>query len=355
MREDPKLGPPPVEPLSDVAWARVERGLWARMDAAPERPREQAPRRRWIWVAAPLVAAMAIVFLVTRDRSDEHTPPETADVRVVAPASASTTATFDDAHIELAPASAVVMRRDRPATVLERGAAWFSVAPRVDRPAFTVLAGDTTVRVLGTRFRVAREGERVTVEVDHGRVEVQYRDRVQVLEAKQTWSSEAPERILLTTATQTAALPQPAPGVVEPTPERQVVEPTPERQVVEPTPERKVVEPTPTPQVIKPEPKLEPKPEPKLEPKPRPTPDLDQQKFEQLSVLEKRNPQAAITGYLEIAQRGSKWSPNALFAAARLAADRKDPRAEALLTSYLERFPTHGNADDARTLLRRLN
>lgn len=311
MSEQPTV--PPVEPLSDVAWARVERGLWARMDGAlpPERSREQPPRRRWIWVAAPLVAAMAIVFLVTRDRSNEHTPPETTDVRVVAPATASTTATFDDAHIELAPASAVVMRRDRPATILERGAAWFSVAPRVDRPAFTVLAGDTTVRVLGTRFRVARTDERVTVEVDHGRVEVQHRDRVQVVEAKQTWSSDAPERI----ETIATVLPEPK----------------------------------------TPEPKPEPKPEPRPEPKPRPAGDLDQKKFEGLSVLEKSNPQAAITGYLEIAQRGSKWSANALFAAARLAADRKDPRAEALLTSYLKRFPTHANADDARALLRRIN
>ena len=119
MSEDPKLGPPPVEPLSDVAWARVERGLWARMDAAPEPVHAEPSRRRWLWVAAPLVAAMAIVFLVTRDRSDDHPPPEIADVRVVAPATASTTATFDDAHIELAPASAVVMRRDRPATLLD--------------------------------------------------------------------------------------------------------------------------------------------------------------------------------------------------------------------------------------------
>jgi transmembrane sensor len=256
---------------------------------------------------------MAIVFLVTRDRSDDHTPPETADVRVVAPATASTTATFDDAHIELAPASAIVMRRDRPATLLERGAAWFSVAPRVDRPEFIVLAGDTTVRVLGTRFRVARTDERVTVEVDHGRVEVQYRDRVQILGAKQIWNSDAPERIEM--RIQTADAPKP-------------------------------VDPTPTPT-------LEPKPA-KPEPKPRPAGDLDQAKFEQLTILEKKNPQAAITGYLEIAQRGSKWSANALFAAARLAADRKDPRAETLLTSYLKRFPNHANADDARALLARI-
>ena len=228
--------------------------------------------------------------------------------------------------LQVALECAVVMRRDRPATLLERGAAWFSVAPRVDRPEFTVLAGDTTVRVLGTRFRVAREGERVTVEVDHGRVEVQHRDRVQILGSKQLWSSDAPERI--EDLTRTADVPTPKP--IDPTP-------------VAPTPEPKPVHPTP-----------EPKPTVKPEPKPRPTADLEQAKFEQLSVVEKSNPQAAITGYLEIAQRGSKWSANALFAAARLAADRKDPRAEQLLTSYLKRFPSHANADDARALLVRI-
>lgn len=304
---------PPVEPLSDVAWARVERGLWSRLDAAPEPERQPPSPRRWIWVAAPLVAAMAIVFLVTRDRGEPvTTPPETADVRVVAPATAATTATFDDAHIELAPASAVLMRRDRPATILERGAAWFSVAPRVDRPPFTVLAGDTTVRVLGTRFRVARHDDRVTVEVDHGRVEVQLRDRVQILGANQHWSSEAPERV----ETDLPPPPPPPPPPVKPT------------------------IPDPVPVVPKP-----------ADPKPRVD---DQARFEQLSVLEKKDPQAAITGYLEIAQRGSKWAPIALFAAARLAADRKDPRAEQLLTSYLKRFPKHANADDALELLARI-
>ncbi len=343
MSEQPRV--PPVEPLSDVAWARVERALWARLDTAPDPVRNESSRRRWIWVAAPLVAAMAIVFLVTRDRSDDHTQPETADVRVVAPDTASTTASFDDAHIELAPASAIVMRRDRPTTLLERGAAWFSVAPRVDRPEFTVLAGDATVRVLGTRFRVARSGERVTVEVDHGRVEVQYRDRVQILGAAQRWSSDAPERI--DDLTQTAVVSKPQVVDPAPAPRPVAVESVdPEPDPIEPRSTPVAPTPTPTP--------VAPKPEPKPETKPRPAGDLDQSKFEQLAVVEKRNPQAAITGYLEIAARGSKWSANALFAAARLAADRKDPRAEALLTSYLVRFPNHANRDDARALLLRI-
>ncbi len=324
---DDKLGPPPVEPLSDVAWARVERGLWARMDTAtaPEPVRS----RRWWWLAVPVAAAATIaVVLVTRgdDRTEvvAEARPETTDVRVVAPATAATTATFDDAHIELAPASAVVLRRDRPVTVLERGAAWFSVAPRMDRAPFTVQAGDATVRVLGTRFRVARSDERITVEVDHGRVEVQFRDRVQFLGSRQTWSSEEPERVTLLEQ-HAAATPTPEPAV----------EPARSEPPAQPR----------APAVTKPA---------------KPTvatakqPDPDQLKFEQLSVLEKKNPQAAMAGYLEISGRGSKWAANALYAAGRLAADRGDPRAATLLTVYLHRFPSGANVVDARALLARL-
>lgn len=348
---DNRLGPPPVEPLSDVAWARVERGLWTRLDNAPRadelRPEPRPSRSRW-WLVVPAVAAAAIALVVITRGDDEHgqdSTVETADVRVVAPPTASTTATFDDAHIELAPASAVVMRRDRPITVLERGSAWFSVAPRIDRPAFTVLAGDATVRVLGTRFRVARSDERITVEVDHGRVEVQYRDRVQFLGAHQTWSSGEPERVvLLDTTTQPGPAPEP-PARVDP------VDPPPRTT---PTP--------PPPPKIK-QPRVEPKPKPtaKLDPiDPNPTPPdrpsvaQEQARFEQLATLEKTNPKAALAGYLEISRRGSRWAANALFAAGRLAFDHKDPRAETLLTVYLKRFPNSPNADDARALLARL-
>jgi hypothetical protein len=47
----------------------------------------------------------------------------------------------------------------------------------------------------------------------------------------------------------------------------------------------------------------------------------------------------------------SRWAERALFAAARLAADRKLPRARHLLEIYLTRFPAGANVGDARTLL----
>ena len=36
MTDDQRLGPPQVEPLSDAAWSRVERGIWSQIDS--ERP-----------------------------------------------------------------------------------------------------------------------------------------------------------------------------------------------------------------------------------------------------------------------------------------------------------------------------
>lgn len=331
---DDRLGPPPVEPLSDVTWARVERGLWARMETSSTARVEPAPRR-WRWLVTPLVATAAVIAIVVivRDPSTPKTEVSTrpisaeSDVRVVAPATASTTATFEDAHIELAPASAMVMRRERPATVLERGAAWFAVAPRIDRPPFVVLAGDATVRVLGTRFHVARRDDRVTVEVDHGVVEVQFQGRLLILNDHQTWSSEDPERVTLLALADPVPAPMPPPAPIPPP--------------------RATGTDMPDIAPARAKPAIKTSPEPKA-------PDLDQAKFEQLSVLEKKDPQAAMTGYLELSQRSSRWAANALYAAGRLAADRKDPRASTLLTVYLRRFPSGANVEDARGLLARL-
>ena len=33
MKHDERLGPPGIDPLSDAAWTRIERGLWSRVDA----------------------------------------------------------------------------------------------------------------------------------------------------------------------------------------------------------------------------------------------------------------------------------------------------------------------------------
>ncbi len=313
--------PPPIEPLSDVAWARVERGLWSRMDG-PAVKAVATTARRWVWVAVPLFAVATIVVVVVV-RGTSKADPEIAatgsdagDVRVVSPQTASTSASFDDAYIELEPASAVIMRHDHPVTVLERGAAVFTVAPRGEHPPFVVVAGDTTVRVIGTKFRVSRSDERIGVEVEHGIVEVQFHGSIVQLHDHERWSSEHPrEAAPIQTA---AATPAPDPIEMPAVPHQLTTPPKPDRAV----------------QTTKPEPV-----------------DADRVKFERLSTLETKNPTAAIIGYLELSQTSGRWAANALYAAARLAVDREDPRAETLLTVYLRRFPTGANIDDARELL----
>jgi len=79
--------------------------------------------------------------------------------------------------------------------------------------------------------------------------------------------------------------------------------------------------------------------------------DADAAKYHQLEQLEVRSPRAAIDGYLELARRSPRWAEPAMFAAARLAADRAEPRARRLIEIYLTRFPSGANVDDARKLL----
>lgn len=204
MSEQP-LGPPPVEGLSDVAWARVERGVFAHLDGAgtvtaaisARQIKETPSRRGWLWLALPAAAAACLVVMFAVRGGGSGGTAASGDVesepaRVVSGTSPSAVS-FGDAHITMDADSALEMLRDgnRQTVLLERGAAWFEIAPRGERPAFEVHAGDTIVRVMGTRFRVARSGERAQVAVDHGTVEVRYHGRAITVRDHETWSSDA--------------------------------------------------------------------------------------------------------------------------------------------------------------------
>jgi hypothetical protein len=298
--------PPVVEPLSDAAWARVERGLWRRVDdqAATSAPRTQ----RWWWLAVgPLTAATAVaaIVLVRRPPAVELAVRDEPS-RVVSGAAPSS-ASFGDVHVELDTDTALVMTHEaaQPVAVLERGAAWFTVAPRRQRPAFVMRAGDTTVRVIGTRFRVVRSGELSTVDVERGLVEVQFRGRELLVGAGQRWSSASPTLL----ATRPAGSPPPSPTTSEPV----------------------------------------------ARPGRVATPAIDRERadYDRLAALEPSSPEAALAGYLALARGDTAWAAPALYAAARLAVDRDDPRAHALLARYLSQFPGGANAADARQLLAR--
>ena len=255
-----RLGPPSVEPLSDVAWARVERGLWTKLDAD----------------------------------------------------------------------SALVMPRDANSTAfLEHGAAWFTVAPRGERAPFVVLAGDTVVRVIGTKFRVAYDDDRTEVTVDHGVVEVSYHGSIVRIAADETWSSEHPNDVTSVITTDSDVEPDPAPAP-SPSPTKRPVRVVHKRHVKTAPPPAAVPATT------------------------APAADPDYDRYMQLVALEPKQPDVAIEGYLKLSQGTSRWAANALYAAARLALDRHDSRAETLLTIYLRRFPNGANADDAARLLDRI-
>jgi len=308
---------PPVEPMSDLSWARVERGLWARLDGTATTQIEPARSRRWLWIALPSVAVagtIAATFALLVDKPQAPLPSAPVTVvednptRIVSGSSPSTI-TVGDAHVTLDARSAVVMPRPSDSTstaVLERGAAWFAIAPRPGRQ-FVVVAGDAVVRVLGTKFRVARSEEKVTVEVERGLVDVTFQGTTVKLPTGKTWSSDAPQTV----------------GA--------------KVEVVD-APARSVLEPKPTKHTTKP---------------PAPVPALDDErtKYERYLALEARDPSAALAGYLEISRGTSRWAEISLYAAARLAADRGEARAKTLLDMYLRRFPRGANADDARQLL----
>jgi hypothetical protein len=308
---NPRRGPPPVEALPDAAWGRVEHELWMRLDRNTTPP-PPLRGRRWIWLAVPALAIAAVLLVMMRGQRSPSS--DDAPARVVA-GDAPSTVSFGDTHITLDARSALVMLSDRHTVLLENGAAWFIVGPRGDRPAFEVRAGDATVRVIGTRFRVSREGEDVAVQVDHGVVAVAFRGNQLELTANQSWSSPHPDAGVVTASAPPATVPA--------VPDRAPSVPGVAHQA---------------PTIAKSAPRC----------------DADCSRYRALEQLEAKDADVAIKGYLELSRGSGKWAAVALYAAGRLASDRRDARAPALLSTYLHRFPTGENASDVSVLIDRL-
>jgi hypothetical protein len=356
MTDDDRLGPPPVEPMSEAAWSRVERGVWSRLgDAPPSIERTASPSRRW-WIAAPVVAAAAAAALVLALRPGA--PGGGDELRIVTDAAGSSVS-FADSHIEVAPYTALATSRGggHPTVLLERGAAWFTVAPRAQGAEFVVRAGDAMVRVVGTRFRVARSDEQIAVEVERGVVDVKFRGSVVALGANQRWSSTSPAQIsnLVSRAPAPPAAPV-APG--EPALELPADEPPPPPRHTG-KPSKRDVKPAAGADAAA-TPEGPPAGAPDAPDAPdalgaaRTREDRERAEYERLAALEPIHPDAARDGYLALARGTSRWADLSLFAAARLAVDRHDRRAETLLRIYLQRFPSGANAADAKQLLAHL-
>lgn len=368
---------PPIEPLSDVSWQRVEKKLFAQLDLdnavatpAPVRRRHWQP---WALAGGLALACTAAALLLLRPADGPSVAVggdagPAAPARVVTQESASEI-TFGEATITVDAESAVTMHGDAHRGVmilLERGRATFEVAPRGDRPPFMVQAGDVTVRVIGTRFIVSRSGDAARVDVIEGHVEVVARGhRVQV-RAGESWSSDGDREAVIrdpaTSQSSIAAAPfddalalggrqgvgDRLPGNGEPSDglpwEGQssagaaTVSPDPGAR------DRASQDPT-------------------VGPRPRQRSSRSSNvriadirtRYERAAALEASDARAALTEYRDLAKGSSKWAQNALYAAGRLAADLGDKALAArLLRRYVKRFPDGANAADARALLQSL-
>jgi hypothetical protein len=318
---------PPVEMLSDIAWARVERELWTALDQEPAAPapaagpaRAGVTPRAWLRYAFPaaLVAAAAAVLFMVWPRSTGRVHSDLPSR--VATAAAPTTVSFGDAEITVAPES-TMMLTGAPARgvaiVLERGSARFAVSPRQGRPPFVVHAGAVDVRVIGTEFTVARSGDAARVEVTHGEVEVVAHGRRAYVRAGETWDSSR-DREAATRSS--AAISNPGDVAAART------------LTDEPAPAVKAAEPDPEPEPVDP-----------------------RAAYEAAAAMEPTDPAAALAAYRQLARGRGPWSANALYAAARLAETTDPSLALSLAKQYQRRFPRGANVEDAAAMTARLD
>ncbi len=315
---------PPIEPLSDLAHARIERRVLDALDVPAPRARV-APRRRWpvalgLLGVAGVAAALAVVIVQGGARPDAlpvggeiaMPTPTTGEPQRVTTQGDASTVTFADAELTVAPASAVLLVGDvahAPLVVIDRGEVTFSVAARGARPPLVVAAGAVRVTVIGTRFTVRRDGDAATVAVDHGTVDILFAGQVARVHGGATWQSTA-------MPTSTAAA---APGDARPP-----VDARPRRDARPPVD-------APPPAVV--------------------DPHARQRQFDAAQALEASAPRDALRAYQALARGRDAWAANATYAAARLTAELGDRAAAArLATQYLTRFPDGANAADARAL-----
>jgi transmembrane sensor len=210
MDERDLHSPPELLPVREAEWHR-ERSRAALL-AVHQRVRRARLVRRV--QGAALVAACALLAFAFWPRESnapvaQHVPslpsnvaPTVKDGRVLRFADASTVTLLDAASevevLEVTP--------ERVEVSLTRGQAAFSVTPLASRT-FVVRVATLALEVLGTRFTVEREAERVLVSVSEGRVEVTSLPERRLLVAKESaWFA-------LTKAPSPAAMPEPPTNV----------------------------------------------------------------------------------------------------------------------------------------------
>jgi transmembrane sensor len=155
-----------ADPRHLRAYEQAEQALVLLDEALAGKPAavRSAPRKSWIWAATGLAASViAAIVLASPPAAIEAPLGQTREVSL-----------SDGSLVVLAPGSSLrpTWRLARRSYQLQRGEAFFAVQHDVKHP-FTVAAGQTKVRVLGTRFDVhLGERDRVRVSVEQGLVEV---------------------------------------------------------------------------------------------------------------------------------------------------------------------------------------
>lgn len=193
MSEEPRFSVD-VEPPSEARWDKLEQRLMAArardvVDAVPVRA-GITRRTVGLWtVAGALAAAVTTLLVVPPRRELIHGTPIDPPAPIAIEGAARVTVgdatiiTTDGARASVAQEFGSIR------VTLAQGDVTCEVAPRGDRPPFFVLAGDVTVRVVGTKFAVHRPTSGpITVDVDHGTVEVTRAGHLASVTQGQTWN-----------------------------------------------------------------------------------------------------------------------------------------------------------------------
>jgi FecR-like protein len=297
----------PIEPLDEGSFERIARRLETTEPVVPAAAPGRRPRR---WVVPALAMAAASGVLVAWLALRNEVPVAASNVTTQA---SGTRVTAGGVVLDVGPYSTLSYEGDLR-VVLEKGQVLCDVMPRGTRPPVVVEAGDVTVRVVGTRFAVYREGASARVEVEHGIVEVLRGGQSARVGAGEKWPVVKVEAET------------PAPEQAEPAPKATHEHAPPPRHTAPPPRHA-----TPTPA-----------------PSPR-------ERYEAAAALESKDPTAARAMYAELARGDDAWAQNSLYAQARLAHERgQRDEAARLCRQYLARFPSGANAQDARELLDKL-
>jgi hypothetical protein len=355
-----RLPPSSIPPMRDSGLHRIERGVFAALDA-PAPLMGPVPvrsgRRRFVALSFAAVAAVAVIGVRVGVRQGRR--GETAGRARITTTTSGSRIAIAGAALEIAPDSAVSFGAGKDGAmvvVLDRGAVTCEVAPRTNRAPFVVEAGATRVTVIGTRFTVRRLGEHASVSVEHGLVEVADTNMTELVRAGESFRPGEP----VTRDPLATEVPAPAPVVTAPVvaaalPTAHRVH---ERRVAVASAADVVVAPTlaaseaPAPPPANDEPVVVEEPAAVAPAESAARRASTQVLFELAAQLEVRDPTTALSIYSQLAAGDDAWAASALFASARLEAERNRARnARDLSETYLRRFPRGPNADDARALL----